>query len=467
MSEHTINNQNEREISLKVLFFTILRKWKIILCISILVSLAAMSYKGYKIYKSNSSATINTATTVETEKQSKIIEDEISDTKESIDYLDDYIEHSILAKIDPYNESATTSSISIISSSDDLTPLAETSYRSSQLVQVYCNYINNEIDYSSLEDSLGITTQEIKELITVTPNFDANIATIKVIATDSKVSEEIMSYISNQINLKEQELKTEYGDFSSVKSKYVSNIIIDNDLMSAIPSNTSSSYSNNKVMMNALAKKVSLESTLSSQQKNLDSLTSTNSIVSTSGSSKTIIKYGIAGLVGGIFVTMLLYAFKLSVSGIIFSENDIKSIYNFKILSIFPMILENQKLSKFDRYIYSKIDNAYGIGWDISVEKAALNISAVSNNMKTLTLISPDALEDLGSLVAKLHNLNSNINFIFSTNINKDAIELEKLKNTDGVLLVVERNKTKIDNLETSLETISNWNKTIVGCIIL
>ena len=464
MNRNTAINDSERQINLKILFANVLKQWRKVLLIMLAFCVLVI---GYKAYKSMGIST-STANTAETDSKLSVTNKEIKDTQASIDYLNDYIKNSEYANIDPYNETETTTNIAIITSSnsDDITSLLKSTNHANQITQAYSTFILKTIDYSEITEKVDLSENSIKELIKAQPNFDADSITMSVVGTDSKETETISNYIINQINDEQSQIKSLYGDHTVVISKAQTNVIVDSTLMAPAPAaNSTAPYANNVAMANAMTKLSTMQTTLATQEKNLSSLTTATP--TTGISKKTLLKYGLLGLIVGFFLAVIFYILKFVLEEKISSEDDLKTIFDIKILAVLPMNISIRRKNKLDIISYRNSDSAYGIGKEIAIEKAMMNISGYAGDKKSILLIGSDLKQNLEELQDKLQALNDNIKFNVSNNINADSNELAKLKDTEGVIIVAERNVTRIDDLTKSVETIYNWKKEIIGSIVL
>lgn len=172
------------------------------------------------------------------------------------------------------------------------------------------------------------------------------------------------------------------------------------------------------------------------------------------------------GLALGVFGSIIMSAIFFILSEKVYSEEDVKLIPGAKLLAVIPAKINEKHNTKFDKFLYKKIDSAYGISDDVALEKAALNMEACMGSCKKLILINAKTDQDIETLKNKLKSINQNYILNTSLNINANAIELNKLKDADGVVLLMERNMTKIEDLSSIIETVNNWQKPIVGCIV-
>lgn len=461
MEKDTVVNTDTREIDVKILFASALHEWRKMLAAAVILGLLTGGYSGYKTAKANAAA--NNASNPSTQQYLVSMNDintKIANTTKSIQNIDAYMQTSVLANTDPYNATVTSASLSIV------TAATESSATGNQIVQAYDNFIMNSIVYTSLTGPLSLSEAEVKELVNVESDLDSDSLVIKVIGNDAKYTEKVMNYVLDQVNSEASSIKSKYGDYTLIKTDAVTNVAVEESLIPDLPTTgTNIPASSNRVMAKSLSIEQSMKTLLTTQQKTQATLAATGA-TGTKGLIKSIAKNGALGFIGGLIIMLLFYLAKYALGGKIISEEDMKKIYGMKVLSVLPME-PLKKTAKFDVIARRKMDSAYGIATDICVEKAMMNIMGYAEGMNSILLVGTDVKQDLHVLQAKLQALNSNMKITVSTNVNLNAEELSKLKAADGVIFAAQRDATRIDDLTKSVETVKNWNKAVVGCIVL
>jgi capsular polysaccharide biosynthesis protein len=458
-------NNEEREIDLKILFAYVFKQWRKILLIAVLFGLLGAGYKCAKILPTyNSLQTKYTQSMQSYESNKAIITAQKQKTQDYINYLTEYSQSSVKASIDPYNEARTELNWSIVTSTghDDFEALLSGTNHADQITQAYVSYINSSIDYSSLASSLGIDKKILLELITVKGDYTINTVTVIVIGTSEEQTKQIADYISSQVAKNTSSVQEKYGDHTLVENKAATSTITDSGLVTTI---NDKMLSPNATMNDLLTKISTLQTTLASQQKSLSALSAPTAVSVTV--EKDIAKYLMLGFVGGLAGMIVLLAFIETLSGKLLSEDDLSSGDGIKTLGIMPMRSSKKKLNKFDRCMLRCIDSSFGSSAEVSLAKTAANITACAEGKKTLILVSGNMKQNVADLQASLQAINPEIQYLASSNIDANADELNKLGKADGVILVAERNVTKLSQLSKAAESVKNWKKPIVGSIIL
>lgn len=456
-------NDKEREINLKLMFAYVFKQWRKIVIVTLVCGLLGLGYKLIKILPTYNSLTEVYNQNMESyEASTKAVADQKKKTQDIIDQLTEYSHKSIKANIDPYSEVQTSANISIVTTKgqDDFEALLSGTNHANQITQAYATYISKEISYTEIINKLGISDQLLKELINIGTNYDTDTITVTVIGTSEDTTKEIMNYILSQTREYEGNIRSEYGDYTAVISSPSTNIVADSGLLTPVSAQMMSS---NAVMNDTLSKITTLNASLAT----ISSSVTVKPISVNATIEKAATKNFALGIALGSIGTIILLAIIYILSGKLYSEEDIKLIPNAKVLAVIPSKKKDKRNTKFDRYLDKKIDSAYGVTESVAFEKAAANIEACIGGFKKLIIINANTDEDVECLKNKLQSINKDVDFEMSLDINSNADALKKLKDSDGVILLMKRNKTKFKDLSSIIETVDNWQKPIIGCILL
>jgi capsular polysaccharide biosynthesis protein len=458
-----MNNDEEREIDLKLLFAYVFKQWRKILLTAVVFCMLGAGYKCMKVlptYSTLQSQYDQSLQSYENSKASSL--EQQGKTQSSIDYLVNYSKNSVKANIDPYNEAKTQFNVSVVTSTgqDDFEALLSGTNHANQITQAYITYCNALITDPATSSALGIDGQYLSELVTVSGSFDVDIVSITVIGNSEEQTKTIANYLASQVSKNTDAIKSKYGDHTAVFGDTVTSTITDTALATPVSDQMKSP---NAVMNDTLAKIAVFQTTLGAQQTAMAALKAP-ALVSTT-LAKGIVKDGLLGLVGGLIGMIILLAIIKMMSDKILSEDDLSSM-NIKTLGVLPMKASNK--NKFDHFMLKKIDSSYGVSEEISLAKASANISVCTENKKSLILVSCGKItHDTAELQTSLQALNLEMKYLVSSDVNSSAEELKKLGTADGIILVAQRDATKMDEVKRIKDTAATWQKPIVGSIVL
>lgn len=458
-------SDEEREVNVQLLLAYVFKQWRKILIITLICGLLGAAYycvKTLPSYNNMQKTYKQGVTTYETSKAS--LSADKQKTQDYIDYLTNYSKNSIKTNIDPYNEVRTVMTISTVTSTgqDDFQALLSGTNHANQITQAYAAFINSSIDYSPILESLNIDEKSLKEIVSASTNFDVDMVTVIVIGTSADQTEMISKYILTQTTGYVDTVKSKYGDHSAVFSEPITSTVTDGGLLTAV---SDKMLSPNSAMNDALTKINTLKTTLATQQKSIDALKqpSTVSSIILHGLSKNLF----IGLGGGFVGIIILLCISIVISGKVLSEDDLEEVFHITTLGIIPMRRSSKRNKKFDRFIYRKIDSSYNTTFETAIEKALTNIKVCSTNCKSVVLIAVNTKINVLEVQTKLQELDADQKYICTADVNANAEELKKLNNADAVIIIAERNSSKIADLSKAIETINIWKKPVIGSILL
>jgi len=214
-------------------------------------------------------------------------------------------------------------------------------------------------------------------------------------------------------------------------------------------------------MNDSLSKINTLQTTLATQKKSLSDLVKPVSVKTTIF--KSILKYLSAGVIGGALGSIIILMLIIILSGKVLYEKDVEEISNTKILGVLPMKQNTKKPVKFDSFISKKIDTSFGMN-EINILNIIINnIIATNSNIKSIILVG----DNVSELKNQMENITDEIRINSTSNIKDDIAGVENLKESDAVILVAERNATRLSDICKTMKEIKAWNRPILGSIIL
>lgn len=458
-------NIEEREINLKLMFAYIIKQWRKILIATLIFGLLGTGYKFAKVMGSYTALSDKyTQDVASFETNSTELNDQKTKAEATIEQLTNYSENSLKAAIDPYTETRTTVSISIVTANghDDFNALLSGTNYANKITQAYASYINSEVNYSNVAKILNTDEQFVEELVATEKDFNTGTVNITVIGSTENQTVEIMKSILSQVTNHESVIHTLYGDYTSIISTPSTTVVKDESLIAEAKTNTQM-LSANAVMNDALNKITSLKATVETINKTkLAMPTPVNTTIRIS-----VIKYLMLGLAVGLFGSIFLLGILFAKSGKVYEENDLKLVHEDNVLTVLPASKDEKKKTKFDRYLNKITDSAYNISETAALEKAAANITACREDAKKILLVCGNSQQELESLMQKLQNVSKDTVYLCTADVNADATSLAKLKEADGIILVAKRNVTKLSELSSALETSAKWHKKVIGSIVI
>ena len=161
------NERNEQVIFVKDLLFATLYKWRLILIFALAFAMLFGGW-GYISEKGEANNSQSQQETVAFNKQQDIIEQEIQRLQTRIDSGTDYLDHSLLMNMNPYEVTKATATISILTEPIEVPNSAEYAGYASSIVNAYKTSLLDGTLMEEISEQIGEEEHFLAELITVT-----------------------------------------------------------------------------------------------------------------------------------------------------------------------------------------------------------------------------------------------------------------------------------------------------------
>ena len=209
------NNTYEQEIDLKDLMFVVLRKWRPILLIAVLLAVAAGGYKGGQVLLKQSSPEYVQDAQKKYEEELSLyertkasIQREIDNLTVNIEKQEEYVSQSILMEISPYD--VTISSADFLVKTDyEIMPnmVYQNINYADSLLKSYLVSVKKEC-LKGYADKKKLELKYLEELVLVEADYNNDMLHIEVRHWDGKEAETIMDTIIDNLNSMTRGLST-------------------------------------------------------------------------------------------------------------------------------------------------------------------------------------------------------------------------------------------------------------------
>ncbi len=458
-----MNENEEIQINFRDYMLYSLKRWRSILVIALLCALAAA---GIVVAKSAISWDENLKKyDEEVEKyneEHEIYEDNLvafslalDNFKRNYEDAEEYSDNSILIGLDANYYMAVNTDLMLLKKETEED--SSDTIDQNNVLKAYYNCLYEYADWDAVGELIHVKSEYAKELVDAQIDYDGGTISLKVIYPDEGYSYAISEMLINGANTK----MNEYGYFGGYDMVLI---------------NQSSGYEYSKELMDFINEKKSAfekaKTDYESGQENLERYVSEEEpkqpTMDKSLSRKHIavvaIIVGIIGFVVGAFLMFVFYYNRFVKKGIIYSANEFNRITGINSLGVFPKAGEKKRLFGFiDRAISNKSkDTSYTE--DFAYERIKIHL---------------DNLKDVENIIIVGKN-NDKCNGIFEKlgkdiadkkfNMYEDFSSNEALKDfydCDGVIFIVEREKTMLSEMISNQRFVENNKKNIIGNIVL
>ncbi|WP_349671666.1 hypothetical protein [Lacrimispora sp.] len=457
------NKIYEQEIDLRDLMFAVFKKWRLIVLFAFIFSVFLGGYKCIKelLNQNNEEYVAELKEQYITDqmkyKQSKKgYESDIESINASITNQEEYKEKSVLLKVDPYNKGTASVDVFVkMSEIPENSGITVTSVDYADgVVKAYASAIQQGGFLEDISREMGIELIYLKELITVTTDYDSNMLNVSVTYTDKEGAGKILDVILKN-------LKSMYPDIQEHLGQH--NLSIMNQNVGLMTDQTLADYQKLKVEdLTATNKK--LEDT----EKALKGLEEPAEPVALSRMSiiKEGVKYGILGCFVGAFLVVFCVCIAYVMNGKINTDEDLKNRFGLKHLGGFAQTRVKRALSGIDMWL-DRLEGREIISNETIVDIISANILGMINKGESIFLTGMVEEARLADLTEKLQQRLSEIKLGFGIDILHSAVSLRNLQQYDTVIFVELRKQTKLREIEKEIELVRNMKKEVLGYIVM
>lgn len=240
-----------------------------------------------------------------------------------------------------------------------------------------------------------------------------------------------------------------------------------------------------KVAMEKARKEMELAAEKQAQESDYENLGINDIVSSQKNATKTLkkhvsLKFVVIGALAGAFFACLWYAVVYVISGILRIETDLSDVYKLSIYGRIKTQRENGKKKLFAG-IDNFIDRLFDKNKPVFTEEESLDIvcsgigaSTRKNDAKKVFITSADLGECTEKYREKIVDSLKNGKYLpegcmaeTGKNVVFDPRALEKMVQSDGVILVEKIGGSRYENIENELEVIKKYGVDVMGAVVL
>jgi hypothetical protein len=482
------NEEYEQEINLKNLIFYALYRWRVIMAVGIVCAVLAGGYKlaGGIRSMGNQTEVQEAMEQYEEdqdsyERQKALYEQDIALLQENLKQQNDYMENSVLMRINPYAAAAAHADIMIKTEDNRSLPNEDKNVDpADSLVKVYGEAASSMINWEKMAQEMQTDPAYLRELLFVDMDYDSNSISLNVYHEDEAVADQILGEILGQL---EAFSASENGHLDKHSITIVNrNTSQHVNITNASDKGKSSLLDVQKAVRDSIT---AAQKTLTDRQKLLKDLNEPSKPASSSMKSilKSGIKFGIIGLVLGICLAGFCYCLIFVLDSKVYSAEDMKDQFGLQILGTLPMAEKTGLFSFIDKILERIEGTSYRPAENLVYERAAVNLknyvegsnsdtTAEASVGKKILVTGTCSTESSAAVAAKLDSFlkedqSNRIELITGGDLCDDTEALRKLASCDGMILVEQRGQSRFNAIRNEIELASSLKKSVYGCIIL
>ena len=464
------NQTYEQEVDLKDLILAILRRWRSIIVVGILMAVvmggyAAVSGSRAGAGESEDEQTYEDALALyESEKTG--LEMEIENLEMTLKGLSAYQENSLLMKISPYNKPVASAEVYIDAADSQV-------MRS--LAKAYTAVLKNENTLEKLYQILPLEDQYLLELFSV-DSYLQGMVTVEYAADSSTVTSTYYGEDINMLSIKatagDQEtagllLEALLGEMESSEGELAASIgphtlnVVDEGISAVVDMELAKKQQDNRDSRSQLT------TALENSQTAYDELEEP-AVPSAGGVSMgRVLKYVVLGGAVGVFLMAFAYCVVYLMSDKIHSEKDLKSRFGIKILGVMPGSGVGEHTFFIDQWLYRLEGRNCSGQMEPAYDLAAANLKNYAGEAKNLLLTGTVGEEQMKELAQSLARRLPDCVLTVGKNMAEDVDTRKKLPDCDGVILVEKAEASRAGAVQQEIEMIGNVGKEIVGAVVI
>ena len=457
------NNIYEQEIDLKDFMFAVFRKWRLVVLFAFIFAVLLGGYKCVKeLMHQNDEEYVAELTEqylmeqMKYEQSKKAYERDIESFNASITNQEEYKEKSILLKADPYDKGTASVDVFVkMSETPESNGIMVTPVDfADSVVKAYASAIQQGGFLEDISREMGVNLIYLKELVTVTTDYDSNMLNVSVTYTDKEGAGKILDVILKN-------LKSMYPDIQEHLGQH--NLSIMNQNIGVITDQTLAGYQKQKVDNLAATNK-----NLKDTEKALKELEEPTKPVALSRMSivKKGVKYGILGCFVGAFLVTVCVFLAFAMNDKINTDEDLKNRFGLMLLGGFAQTRVKKSFTGVDMWL-DRLEGREIVSDESVVDIISANILGMLNKGESVFLTGMVEEPRLSGLAEEIQQRLSELKLGFGTDILYSAVTLKNLQQYDTVILVESRRKTKLREIKKEVELVRNMKKQMLGYIII
>lgn len=373
---------------------------------------------------------------------------------EGIEEKDEYLSNSTYAKIDPNHMVMASADIVITSEDEEQNPSNEEDLTNglNRIVGAYSGFITNSVDYAALSKEMKTDPSYLWELVDVTADYYGNRLNINVRHYDKEKALKILDYVLDAVKDKKSEYEDNFGTFE---------VHVVNETAETIV------YSRLFPWLNdTLTNLTNLESQKNNVNAALEQLEGSKPQDTTEvGKFDNVPLFVLAGLIGGLILAILAVGIRLIFSNKVLSAEEFNHQFNLRRLMIIRE--PDGRKSRCDRHF----DRIFGpeeeeISEDERDSLLKKNIDQFGGKGSYLITgqIDKNKGQELEDLVKTILGV-EDVRFVAGLATNPEALTI--LEDSQNIIVAAEIEETSYRRAEADIQTLVNWDKNIVGSIVI
>ena len=466
----------ETEINIASLMAALLRSWKTIIIWGIIFCLIGAAFQAYRTRQDEEA---NEEALLEYNWELKNYNEALNSYKREraavqadIDDIYNYIDQSMLLKINPYKEAYATADL-LFDVEDEGYSVALgdkvllKNMGSDRVLGAYKSFLDNSISYKKIAAEYGIEDRFVRELVSYDSSQESN-GTLRVYVrhTDQKEAMRILDYVLAMIEKQKDSFAKNTPEHSyTVINKSVRERV-DTGLVTAIEelkSGTTVVKNVNSLYSRQLDKVDEYNVRLKEINEKIESLSEPLSVEA--GQQRGILKFALLGFLGGLVLGVILRALRLIMGGKLLDRQPLMQSFGLHLLAAFP----HGKNDVFNRLADRILVAETGLTPDEAQIVAVNSIRRITGNERQSILLAAGKEMNVTACRALRDGLSekdSRNTYTLVSAFGNNLHTQQGLEESDGVILLAEISKTRQETIANIMHLAKQYGKSILGVLL-
>ena len=491
MTENQISYQNyeqEEEIDLVSLLFTVLRKYRQMLavalaCAVIFGAVAGIQTSANGAVSANAQEEYDAAMTEYRQKKADYDaavrqykldttsnEQAQADTQKALEDAQTYAEHSMLSNLDAHNVWTARADL-YIKTNYQIMPgsVYQNPDNTSAVVQAYANLLVNGDAMDKAADALKLQARFLREVVTAEPVQNANgtysgLLTLRVNAADQNSAEKILNELLGHLDEVQASISAAIGSHTVATVAQSCSRMVSTDLLAQQQAQSDNIAALQAQMQTLQATREQLDETYADTQANWAAVSEP---VLHAALLSSIAKFALIGFVVGVFVVAGIVCVQFLAAGRVYSAKELKRACNLPVLGA----LASEK-SKTAQKLDAALNRAEGRpNGSTDAEMLCLMAQTIRSRAPQArrVLVTGDLpAEQLTALAAALQATDAlrSVTVTAAESILKAAATVQQVNLADSIVLAADCACSRYAAVNDQNEQIRRLGKSVLGCIV-
>lgn len=452
--------------------------------------------KNVEIAKCNTAVLNDEAAVKNAENTVETVKSQIDLQKKRVAQQEQYLKDSVLMSIDPYDVPAvrTTYQVVLRGDSEDNAML----YRdpADEIVSAYILNLSVKEAMEEIAEKYGFNAKYAGELYSVSSDYGANTVTVTSYGTDTEMAAAINEAVCRIIESRRESLSERYWYHSLSKQKTEELTLLDTgladtqnsrreDLLSScsalesyektLESTYAAIENSNADIEIQKAKIIDFENDIKELKEDIDIMSAElpgleaklyTTLPSKSNSVKNGLKYGVIGLLAGIFVLAGVYCILYVLCDAMHTADEIRNCFGIPVLAVFSK-KSSKKNNAVDKWIAKLEGKQKKLSDEDTLKGVAASVESLVPSGSNVVLLGSRAGKSLVSFADSLNEYLPGVHFLPVADNDGTAESVKELSTADAVILVEERNASSMKAVAAEIEKTKLFGRKILGYIVV